>query len=183
MIANISGSSGSGKTTLVAHLLSLYPSVYRKLISYTSRTKRSDEKNAIDYYFVKKEFFSNKSDFILERDRPDGFYAVLKKDLFLDERIILTTFPPKGVLLLEEMGIQVNCFYLYVTPEECMRRMIQRGDSLIEIERRLFLDEKESTLEITREILNPRVINLLDGHMPINEIGLALHELLLPFTR
>lgn len=47
------GPSGSGKTTLAAS--SFAPE--QKIISYTTRTKRSGEKDNVDYHFVSREVF------------------------------------------------------------------------------------------------------------------------------
>lgn len=179
MIANISGSSGSGKTTLANHLLNQYPLIYRSLISYTSRFKRPNEKEDINYHFVNESFFYNKNDFVLQRVRGDGFYAVKRNDLTsIYGEILLTTFPPKGVLILEELGLSVKCFYLSVSSEERKKRMLKRGDKLVNIKKRLVADDKESTLEIVKSILTTRPIFILDGHKSLDEISLLFHETL-----
>lgn len=180
MIVNISGFSGSGKTTLVSYLLEKYPYTYHKLISYTNRPKRLNEKDGVDYYFVNENFFNNKDNFILKRDRSDGFYAVKKEDIFSQNgKIMLMTFPPRGILKLEELGLSVMCFYLLVSIDECRKRMLKRGDDLINVESRLINDKKESTLEVIKDILTDKTIFVLDGFKTIDELGLTLHKLCL----
>lgn len=52
----ISGPSGVGKDTIVKELLKRYPNI-NKTVSVTTRTKRSNETDGVDYYFVSKEQF------------------------------------------------------------------------------------------------------------------------------
>jgi guanylate kinase len=179
VIINISGPSGSGKTTITNYLVKKYPLIYNKLISYTSRDKRPKEQFDIDYHFVKKSFLKNEGDFVLKRDRKDGFYAIKKEDLVLgNDKILLTTLPPKGVLKIEELGFVVKCFYLLVPPIECRKRMVNRGDKINKIRKRLSADKKESDLSVEREILYGRPIFVLDGSKSINEIGSLIHKML-----
>ena len=54
-----SGPSGSGKTTIAHHLLRAIPSLGFS-ISATTRAVRPNEKNGVDYYFLKEKDFKNK---------------------------------------------------------------------------------------------------------------------------
>jgi len=180
MIVNISGPSGSGKSTIVDYLVKEYPLTYSKLIPYTSRQKRSGEKDDIDYHFVSRDFFNNSGNFILQRDREDGFYAIKKEDLFLfNKNILLTTLPPKGVLKIEELGFVVKCFYLLISSIDCKNRMINRGDKIDKIEKRLLDDVLESSLDASKNILLNKTIFILDGYKPVTELGSLIHEILL----
>ncbi len=179
MIANIIGASGSGKTSLVAYLISNYPNFYQKVISYTNRPKRKNEIHGIDYYFVETIFFSTNNDLCFKRDRKDGLYAIKKSDLLdCDNKVILTTFPPKGVPLLEDLGFSVQSFYLSVQFEERKKRMLERGDDIASITNRLISDETESTIEVASVILKNRPIFMLDGHKSIHEISSIVHGVL-----
>ena len=69
----ISGPSGAGKTTLLnkIFLKRNIRSSFIKGISYTTRPKRSGEKNGRDYYFVSKDKFLSlaESSFFLEHQK------------------------------------------------------------------------------------------------------------------
>ena len=46
----IGGKSGIGKTTLINSLIAIYPSIFRRPISYTTRQRREGEdKSAVSY--------------------------------------------------------------------------------------------------------------------------------------
>ncbi len=55
----VSAPSGSGKTTIVRHLLSVFPNLAFS-VSATSRSKRANETDGIDYYFISADDFRKK---------------------------------------------------------------------------------------------------------------------------
>ncbi len=75
----ISGSSQSGKTTLINLLLKEKNIV--RIITATSRKPRLGEKDKVDYYFLKKSDFKNKSKFIETAIVHGNYYGTLKKEL------------------------------------------------------------------------------------------------------
>ena len=80
-----SAPSGSGKTTIVRHLLKQDALGLEFSISATSREKRGDEKDGVDYYFLSAQEFKNKikSDEFLEWEEVyrDNFYGTLKTEV------------------------------------------------------------------------------------------------------
>ena len=54
--------SGSGKTTLAKHLLSIKKLNLKFSVSATTRKKRVNEEDGIDYHFISIESFKNKID-------------------------------------------------------------------------------------------------------------------------
>ena len=73
----ISSPSGAGKTTLCKKLLSQLNNIELS-ISYTTRHKRSGERNGIDYYFVNNTKFKNliKQNFFIETAKVfDNLYG------------------------------------------------------------------------------------------------------------
>lgn len=80
-----SAPSGSGKTTIVRHLLAQENLGLDFSISATSREKRGEEIDGVDYYFISlKEFKTNiKSDAFLEWEEVyrDNFYGTLKSEV------------------------------------------------------------------------------------------------------
>ncbi|WP_223551730.1 guanylate kinase [Aestuariivivens sp. NBU2969] len=80
-----SAPSGSGKTTIVRHLLGIDHLNLEFSISATSRTKRGEEIDGKDYYFLSAEEFKNKiknEDFLeWEEVYRDNFYGTLKTEV------------------------------------------------------------------------------------------------------
>jgi guanylate kinase len=78
------GPSGSGKTTIVQHLLKTF-NVLAFSISATTRPMRTNEKHAVDYYFLSIEDFKmhiDKHHFIEWEEVYEGrYYGTLKSEI------------------------------------------------------------------------------------------------------
>lgn len=80
-----SAPSGAGKTTIVRHLLHLKRLNLEFSISATSRSRRGDEEDGKDYYFLSSKEFKEKikNDEFLEWEEVyrDSFYGTLKTEV------------------------------------------------------------------------------------------------------
>lgn len=80
-----SAPSGSGKTTIVRHLLNVNKFNLEFSVSATSRAKRGEEIDGVDYYFLSLEEFKQKikNDDFLEWEEVyrDNFYGTLKSEV------------------------------------------------------------------------------------------------------
>ncbi len=80
-----SAPSGSGKTTIVRHLLKQEKLNLEFSISATSREKRGEEQEGVDYYYLSAKEFKNKikADEFLEWEEVyrDNFYGTLKTEV------------------------------------------------------------------------------------------------------
>lgn len=80
-----SAPSGAGKTTIVQHLLDRFPDHLEFSVSATSRPKRGDEVEGVDYYFISVAEFKKKieaEEFVeWEEVYHDNFYGTLKKEI------------------------------------------------------------------------------------------------------
>lgn len=78
------GPSGSGKTTIVHHLLTVFPKM-KFSISATTREKRPNETEGVDYYFLTPEEFRARiaADEFLEWEEvyKDRYYGTLKSEV------------------------------------------------------------------------------------------------------
>ncbi len=78
------GPSGSGKTTIVKHLLSTFP-VLSFSVSATTRSKRNNETDGKDYYFISVDEFTEKisEGAFLEWEEvyENGFYGTLASEV------------------------------------------------------------------------------------------------------
>jgi guanylate kinase len=76
--------SGAGKTTIVRHLLKSYPNLAFS-VSATSREKRPNEKEGVDYYFLSIDEFKEKikEDAFIEWEEvyDNQFYGTLKSEV------------------------------------------------------------------------------------------------------
>lgn len=70
----IAGSTGAGKRSLIEDLLKNYSTLLNRVISHTTREKRKEEKNGVDYHFVESEVFAHmsKNNEFVEEDSVEG---------------------------------------------------------------------------------------------------------------
>lgn len=133
------GPSASGKTEISKILMNQYG--YEKCVTTTTRAKRSGEVNGIDYHFVSKEMFNllkDKNAFVETTVYHDHFYGLQVKDLRSKGVVVLD---PEGVNHLLRWGIDIYIIYIKVKKDVRLARMIDRGDDLEVVERRISNDD------------------------------------------
>lgn len=141
-----SAPSGSGKTTLVRHLLQQDLGLEFS-ISATSREPRGNEKNGIDYYFLKEEEFKNKieaGDFLEWEEVYSGaYYGTLRSEV---ERIW-----EKGKNVIFDMdvigGLNLKSIY-----KENALSVFVKPPSLEHLEERLRLRKTDSEEKIKERL-------------------------------
>ena len=149
----ISGPSGAGKTTLLnkIFLKRNIRSSFIKGISYTTRPKRSGEKNGRDYYFVSKDKFLSlaESSFFLEHQKVlDDYYGtpadLLDKSRATGKDLVLCIDVKGGMYLKKNIKRDriVTIFISAPTTQELSQRLRRRGDLAI-VDRRIALAKKE----------------------------------------
>lgn len=151
----LSGPSGSGKTTLAEKVLQA-PGLRKKLvrsISFTTRPKRSGEKDKRDYFFISRRRFleQNRQKKILEWTRYLGYYygtpkAHIDKQL-AQGRHVLMCLDLRGAVLIKRMYPQ-KAVTIFVKPPSLgtLRKRIEGRCSKItpdEVRRRLRLARGE----------------------------------------
>ena len=142
----ISSPSGAGKTTLCKLLLKKMKNINLS-ISYTSRSKRLNEIEGKDYYFVSKEKFLilKKKDFFIETAiNFKNYYGSPFKNINLSKKRkkhILFDIDWKGARKIRrnyEKDEIIDIFILPPSKSELKRRLIKRGrDNNKEINLRL----------------------------------------------
>lgn len=154
MIVALVGPTCSGKTTIAKKFISDHN--FNKIVTYTTRAPREREVNGEDYYFVSDEEFQraiNNHEFLEYMDYNASFghvyygSKICKYDIESDGKyvIILT---PEGIRALlnyvdENHLNRNNVVIVYIDIPEyiCYERSKRRGDSSIEVLRRLHDDE------------------------------------------
>lgn len=158
LIFVISGPSGSGKTTILKRLLSgknLKNKLMRS-ISFTTRPKRSGEKEGEDYFFIGEKEFKNtlKAKKILEWTRYLGYYYGTPRD-FVEEQLrknknLVFCLDSKGSLRIKKLYPK-NTVTIFVMPPslDVLQERIEkrcRKTKKEEINQRLKLAERELVL-------------------------------------
>lgn len=165
------GPSASGKTEVAKLLAKKYG--ITKIITYTTREKRVNERDGIDYHFVSLEDFAKlvADDFFVETTYYNGnYYGTAKKDIADDKAVILD---PNGLHTYNALNdSRIISIYIDSKEEVRIKRMRQRLDPEDKIKARILNDriafndnclkgvtfvvysENESLDELTDEIYN-----------------------------
>ena len=151
-----SAPSGSGKTTLVKYLLGQNDLNLIFSISATTRKKRNNEKNKVDYIFLDKDSFKNKignEEFLEFEEVYEGiFYGTLKESVrtLLNKYNVIFDIDVEGGLKLKNQ-FNEKALAVFVRPpsiQELQKRLNKRNnDSSESINTRL----SKAKLELSRE--------------------------------
>lgn len=148
------GPSASGKSAIVKCLESKYG--IKKFITCTTRDKRVGEVDGIDYFFMTKEEFNeryNNDEFIETVYYNGNYYGTLKKEAGVNKVVILE---PQGLNNFLEKVDSIYSVFLKTDINILKDRMIARGDSILDVNKRLENDKilfsKEQLSQINLEV-------------------------------
>ena len=135
------GASASGKTEIAKILISNYK--FKKMVTYTTREIRDGEVDGVDYHFVSEEEFKIKKDnkeFLETAVYHNTYYGSPRKGADFYKVIIVE---PKGANSIYKNKIP-NTVFIFLETDELIRRvrMLNRGDSLFDVETRFKEDRK-----------------------------------------
>ena len=181
----ISSPSGAGKTTLCKLLIKKMRNINLS-ISYTSRSKRLNEINGRDYFFISKkkfEMLKNKNFFIETAKNFNNLYGSPFKNISLSKKRnqhILFDIDWKGARKIRKYYKKEDVIDFFILPPsktELKRRLVKRGrDNNQEINLRLSyaIDEMKHYKEYKYVLINEKVQNT------VNEIKkiIEYHELI-----
>tara|TARA_A100001011_G_C14147345_1_gene772472 strand:+ start:211 stop:840 length:630 start_codon:yes stop_codon:yes gene_type:complete len=181
----ISSPSGAGKTTLCKLLIKKMKNINLS-ISYTSRSKRLNEINGKDYFFITKKKFEilKKKNFFIETAKNfNNLYGSPFKNINLSRKSkkhILFDIDWKGARKIRKKYKKEDVIDFFILPPsktELKRRLIKRGrDNNQEINLRLSyaIDEMKHYKEYKYVLINEKVQNT------VNEIKKIIdyHELI-----
>lgn len=147
MLIVISGPSGSGKTTIVREMVTRFPDVTFS-VSATTRMKRSNEREGVDYFFLTKEEFQERishGDLVEWEEIFGNYYGTLrsfvdsvlaqKKHLLFDIDVngalsIRSKYPDQSKLLFikppDEETLRQRLSHRGTDPEEIIARRLER---------------------------------------------------------
>ena len=172
----ISAPSGAGKTTICKALQKLDQSI-KFSVSYTTREKRSNEIDGVDYNFISKEDFLDEIDngrfAEWEKIHNDHYYGTmidtLTKSINCDN-ILLMELDVKGALSIKKLYPEKTLSFFIQPPslEELKLRLQSRGT------------ETDKNIERRLERLNNELSykSFFDFHVINDEIDRAVNEIL-----
>jgi guanylate kinase len=113
----VSAPSGTGKTTIVKRILKEFPDIIFS-VSATTRKKRDNETNGIDYFFLTEDEFKSKvarNEFAEWEKFYDYYYGTFRK--YLNDNLdtgknVLLEIDVKGALKLKESYPQAVLIYI-----------------------------------------------------------------------
>lgn len=162
MLVILSGVSGAGKDTIKKELMKRMDNIIT-LPSFTSRAMRPGEEEGVQYHFISKDEFEDKirnGDFYEYDVHHGNYYGTSRKLMnakMAEGKIIVKDIEVNGTEnLLKLLGndTRIVTIFLKVEKEELKRRLIERGDSIEDIEVRLGrLDYEESKITLYDYVL------------------------------
>lgn len=152
MIFGFCGPSGCGKSTVIKELRVLDPKL-RFSVSHTTRTRRPQEVDGVDYHFVTNETFLsmvNEGKFLESAEVHGNHYGTAISEILpalSDNEDIILDIDSQGMEHLKKLGLPRTYFIFLLPPsyDEVERRIRSRagGESEEEIGRRLINAQKE----------------------------------------
>ena len=161
------GPSASGKSTIEKELVK---KGYSNIVSYTSRPIRMGEINHKDYHYITDDEFYNKqkNGFFVEHTLYNGWhYGIATEDC--NENAVCVIERVGMDQMKNKLGNKIFSIFIDVPQRICLKRMIDRGDNLLEAFRRIFSDE--GNFSGVKEKCNI----ILNNDRPLNE---TINELL-----
>lgn len=165
MIIVLVGPSGVGKDTILKKLL-MWDKDLDVAVSHTSRDQRPGERHATDYHFCSREQFEmmyHREEFIETNEFDGNLYGIKKSSL---KDVINRNKTP--VVILDVNGADAlisnydDVLSIFIEPPslpELRKRLVKRGDSEEDIERRLVIagDEINHAFKYNYRIKNDKV--------------------------
>jgi len=141
----LSSPSGGGKSSIARKLIGSYLNLSLS-ISVTTREKRTNEKEGIDYYYIDYSAYQKmlKEDELLESAEVYGYFYGTPRKFVLDHlgrgKDVLFDIDPQGAKAISKIKNLFSIVTIFILPpslEELERRMHLRGDNIKSIEGRM----------------------------------------------
>ena len=161
------GKAGSGKDTILKEILKQEPIKYNEIVSCTTRPKRENEIDGVNYYFLTPSEFANKIlnyEMLEATSFNDWFYGT-SYDSLRSGIPNIGVFNPDGIRALSQNNdINLTVYYIQASDKTRLLRQLNRENNpnVAEIVRRYKTDEEDfdglefETINLTNE--NPEDI-------------------------
>lgn len=149
------GRSGSGKSYLERKLCQLYPTVFNRVVSFTTRAKRENEVDGVDYLFITTEKYrelKQKGSVIQEVRFAGNVYGSLYQSYTVPQPYLTLVCTPQIVSFLPFLqklfpNYKIVTVYFNISDERIYRNMLKRGDDEQTITKRLEHDDIKEDFE------------------------------------
>lgn len=164
----VSAPSGAGKTTLVTHAIAELASTIplERATTYTTRPRRSNEEDGIDYHFVSKEAFLEmkaEGKFLETSSYDDHFYGSpyeIMHKLATGHSIIAITDRDGAKSLMHAVDDAVSIWIKVKDLDTLRHRIEKRGeDSSGKTERRITIAQEEMQQEERQRLCTYHIVN------------------------
>ena len=168
----IVGKSGSGKDTIYHKIMTEKTEDLIPVIPYTTRPRRSNEENGVNYYFVTKEELEQykSQDQIIELRQYDtiqGIWSYFTVKFTIEEEkdyILITTLEGVQGIIRHYGADKVHVVYMDIDDKERLLRCInreaeQKSPDYLEICRRYIADHEDFSKERLESFQNLHYIN------------------------
>lgn len=144
----IVGKSGAGKDYLLRKVVSMEPTIFNEIISCTTRPKRENETDGVNYHFISTDDFIYKKNHgeMLEVSYFRDWWYGTSLDSLIKDKINIGVFNPTGIISLSKNSdINLTVFYLDTEDKERLMRQLTRetNPDTDEIVRRYITDERD----------------------------------------
>jgi guanylate kinase len=144
---SISGASGSGKGELIKHIRREYGQHIHFSVSHTTRPRRHNESDGIDYHFVTRDKFMELAEagaFLECKEVHGNWYGTSKEPLWeatLSGKFALLDIDVQGVAEIRP-SLPLGAFFFLQTPMEILKQRLRKrqettGEVDAHIEKRL----------------------------------------------
>ena len=166
-VAVVAGPSGSGKNTVIKQIMQRYPKA-AKLVTATTRIKRPDEQDGVDYYFFDiTRFDSEASQGHIQGKRYLNLfggihYGIYTPDLEQKLQSASVVFAPVDITGAEWLKQHYSATTIFIVPEsisEYRMRIHARNPEMSEreLDERMHITERE--VNIDSQQYDYRVVN------------------------
>ena len=166
----LAGPSGAGKDSVIREILNKRNNILLN-VSYTSRKKRQEETNGLDYNFVTRQEFEEmiaKDEFIEYVDYDGEYYGTRKlSNEELESNDIIFRKDVRGAISIKDKYPFVITFY--IMPTDSNRLKMQKGKRG-ENRDKIAKDEKDPAKELDFLIINDKIEKAADEIISIIEI-------------
>lgn len=124
------GEAGSGKDKMLNEILASDSSLHR-VISYTTRPKRENEKEGLDYYYVSDTEFTNlvKSNSMYESSLHNWLYGTGIKS-YDKNKINIAVLNPQGIRdLIDYGGFNLKVYWVRAAAKTRLLRQLNREEN------------------------------------------------------
>ena len=176
-IVALIGEAGSGKDTVMQNILIKYPTMFNEIISCTTRPRRDNEIEGVNYFYLTPEEFSDKvlNYEMLEATSFNGWFYGTSFDSLRSDVVNIGVFNPDGIrTIISNPEVEVQVFRIAASDKTRMLRQLNREHSpnVDEIVRRYKTDKEDfSDLDFDyTEIPNEASADLTNAVLDIVEL-------------